>query len=136
MPKPLAIGLTFLAVMVGWVFFKAHDVASANRMLASMAGLNGFDGWPPDAVVVVKMKRALVPIAIGLFVVWALPNTQEFLRRYRPALDVAEATGTSAGPRRWWHWRPTWQWLLFTLVVLYAVGRDFDQLSEFIYFQF
>ena len=136
MPKPLAIGLTFLAVMIGWVFFKAHDVASANRMLASMAGLNGFDGWPPDAVVVVKAKRALVPIAIGLFVVWALPNTQEFLRRHRPALDIAEATGTPAGPRRWWHWRPTWQWLLFTLVVLYAVGRDFDQLSEFIYFQF
>jgi hypothetical protein len=105
-------------------------------MLASMAGLNGFDGWPPDAVVVVKMKRALVPIAIGLFVVWALPNTQEFLRRHRPALDIAEATGTPAGRRRWWHWRPTWQWLLFTLVVLYAVGRDFDQLSEFIYFQF
>ena len=195
MPKPLAIGLTFLAVMIGWVFFKAHDVASANRMLASMAGLNGFDGWPPDAVVVVKMKRALVPIAIGLFVVWALPNTQQVMRRYLPALGLREFADLKPGPRERWKWkpflriltacglllcvggvlevvrsllpyeffmharatigavigvlflriicrvsklpwRPTWQWLLFTLVVLYAVGRDFDQLSEFIYFQF
>ncbi len=136
MPKPLAIGLTFLAVMIGWVFFKAHDFPSAIRMLASMAGFNGFDGWPPDAVVVVKAKRAMVPIVIGLFVVWALPNTQEFLRRYRPALDIEEATGTRTGPHRWWQWRPTWKWLLFTVAILYAVGRDFDQLSEFIYFQF
>jgi alginate O-acetyltransferase complex protein AlgI len=136
LPKPLAIGLTFIAVIIGWVFFRAHDFHSAARMLAAMFGFHGFDGWPPDAVVVVKGKRAMVPIITGLLVVWALPNTQQFLRRYRPALDIEEATGTRTGPHRWWQWRPTWPWLLFTLAILYAVGRDFDQLSEFIYFQF
>ena len=40
------------------------------------------------------------------------------------------------GKRRWWHWRPTIWWLAFSLLVLYAVGREFDQVSEFIYFQF
>ena len=136
LPKPLAILLTFLAVMVAWVFFKAHTLAGAGHMLASMFGLNGFTGWPSDAVIVVKDTRALRPIGLCLIVVWFLPNTQEFLRRYAPALDIAEATGKSAGRRRWWQWRPTWPWLLFTVAVLYAVGRDFDQLSEFIYFQF
>ncbi|MCW1885009.1 MBOAT family protein [Luteolibacter flavescens] len=136
LPKPLAIGLTFLAVVVGWVFFRAHDVETALEMLGAMFGFHGIQGWPPEAVVAVKAKRALVPIVLGLIVVWALPNTQEFLRRYRPALDIAEATGTTTGPLRWWQWRPTWQWLLFTLAVIYAVGRSFDNLSEFIYFQF
>ena len=87
-------------------------------------------------MVVVKGKRAMVPVITGLLVVWVLPNTQQFLRRYRPALDIEEATGTRTGPHRWWQWRPTWPWLVFTLAILYAVGRDFDQLSEFIYFQF
>ena len=54
MPKPLAIALTFVAVLVGWVFFRAHDFQAASRMLASMFRLNGFGGLPDKATRVVS----------------------------------------------------------------------------------
>ena len=148
LPAPVAGALTFLAVIVAWVPFRAGNfelaadgttgqaLAATRNVLASMFGLNGFTGWPPDAVVVVKETRALRPILIGLAIIWLLPNTQEFFRRYRPALDIRAFTSALIGPRRRWQWRPVWYFLLFTLALLYAVGREFDQLSEFIYFQF
>jgi D-alanyl-lipoteichoic acid acyltransferase DltB (MBOAT superfamily) len=148
LPGPLAGALTFLAVIVAWVPFRAGNfelaadgttgqaLEATRSILGSMFGLNGFTGWPPDAVVVVKETRALRPILIGLAIIWLLPNTQEFFRRYRPALDIRSFTSALIGPRRRWQWRPVWYFLLFTLALLYAVGREFDQLSEFIYFQF
>ncbi|MEM9237747.1 MAG: MBOAT family protein, partial [Verrucomicrobiota bacterium] len=148
LPKPLACGLTFLAVIVAWVPFRAGNfelgpdgstsaaLSATGAVLSSMFGLNGFQGWPGDSVIVVTQTRALRPIVAGLLIVWLLPNTQQFLRRYRPALGLESLPAAKLGRRRWWQWRPTLPWLAFTLILLYAVGRDFDQLSEFIYFQF
>jgi D-alanyl-lipoteichoic acid acyltransferase DltB (MBOAT superfamily) len=136
LPKPLAIGLTFIAVLVGWVFFRAESFHAASRMLSAMAGVDGFSGWPPDSMQVVKDTRAIRPILIGLAVCWFLPNTQQFMKRYLPALGLREFPELRPGRRRWWHWRPTVPWALFTLAILYGVGREFDKVSEFIYFQF
>jgi D-alanyl-lipoteichoic acid acyltransferase DltB (MBOAT superfamily) len=136
MPRPLGIALTFSAVVVAWVFFRAKDFDAAWTMFAAMAGHGGGSGWPPDSMQVVKADRAIKPILAGLLICWALPNTQQFMRRYLPALDFRTYERAGTGRHRWWHWRPTVPWALFTLVLLYAVGREFDKLSEFIYFQF
>jgi D-alanyl-lipoteichoic acid acyltransferase DltB (MBOAT superfamily) len=135
LPKPLAIAVTFLAVLVGWVYFRADDFASANRMLASMAGLNGFDGWPDKAARVVASAEPLklLPALIG---VWLFPNTQEIFARYRPALRVKGAPFPAAGTRRWWQWRPTPAFAAATVLLAVATGLQFDKVSEFIYFQF
>jgi D-alanyl-lipoteichoic acid acyltransferase DltB (MBOAT superfamily) len=135
LPKPLAIAVTFLAVLVGWVFFRAHDFASASRMLASMAGLNGFDGWPDKVARVVASAEPLklLPALIG---VWLFPNTQEIFARYRPALRVKGAPFPAAGTRRWWQWRPTPAFAIATVLLAVATGLQFDKISEFIYFQF
>ncbi|WP_035616184.1 MBOAT family protein [Haloferula sp. BvORR071] len=135
-PKPLAIGMTFFAVLIGWVFFKSKDFGAAQNMLYAMFGGHGWSGWPPDSMIVVKDDRAWKPIIGGLVLCWAFPNTQQFMKRYLPALNLKEFSDMKAGPHRWWHWRPTVPWALFTLGVLYAVGRAFDKVSEFIYFQF
>ena len=135
MPKPLAIALTFVAVLVGWVFFRAHDFASAGRLLASMFGLHGFGGWPDKAARVVASAEPLklIPVLIG---VWLLPNTQEIFARYRPALRVAGAPYPAGGTRRWWQWRPTKAFAAATVLLAIATGLQFDKVSEFIYFQF
>src|SRR5690606_20325408 len=39
--KALAWSVTFLAVIVGWVFFRASSFEAASAMLQGMAGLNG-----------------------------------------------------------------------------------------------
>lgn len=134
--KPIAIGLTFLAVLCGWVLFRSESFPAAARMFAAMAGLDGFTGWPPDSVQVVRDTRAIRPIIIGLGICWFLPNTQQLMKRYLPALGIREFPELRPGPYRWWHWRPTLPWAFFTLAVLYGVGREFDKVSEFIYFQF
>jgi len=146
LPKPLAIALTFFAVALAWIPFRAGNyelgpqgsttaaLSSTWSILEAMFGANGFTFWPPDAAVVVKDSKAIRPIIGGLIVVFLLPSTQEFMRRYTPAIGLTKPS--SDGPRRRWQWRPTILWACFSLAMLYVVGREFDQLSEFIYFQF
>jgi len=135
LPKPLAIGLTFLAVLVAWVFFRAHDFASAGRMLASMAGANGFTGLPDKAARVIASADPLKLIPV-LACCWLLPNTQEIFARYRPALRVAGAPFPARAPRRWWQWRPTPFFAILSIILIVVTGLQFDKISEFIYFQF
>jgi len=147
LPKPLAVALTFLVVMIAWVPFKAGSfehgtsgsahvaVSVTKKVLGSMVGLNGFTGWPDKSAYVVKDSHAYRACCC-LLLCWLLPNTQQFLRRYSPALDVGGFDGNRMGPRRWWQWRPTGWWFLFTLVVLLGTISQFDKVSEFIYFQF
>jgi alginate O-acetyltransferase complex protein AlgI len=44
LPGPIAWAVTFGAVLVGWVFFRAPSLERAQLILAGMAGLNGL-GW-------------------------------------------------------------------------------------------
>jgi D-alanyl-lipoteichoic acid acyltransferase DltB (MBOAT superfamily) len=145
-PRPIALALTFLAVALAWIPFRAGNyelgpqgstsaaLSASWAILESMLGMNGLTFWPPDAGVVVKDSKAIRPIIAGLVVVLFLPSTQQFMRRYTPAIGLAKPS--TGNPRRWWKWRPTAVWAIFSLVMLYVVGREFDQLSEFIYFQF
>ena len=74
-------------------------------------------------------------MVLAVVVAFLLPNTQQFLRRYRPALGLAEF-GNPTGKRRWWEWRPTALHAGLSVILLYVTFREFDKLSEFIYFQF
>ncbi|MGC4014514.1 MAG: MBOAT family protein [Luteolibacter sp.] len=153
LPKPLAIVLTFLAVLIAWVPFKAGDFEHATNangstldaikhaieinknIFASMFGFNGFHGWPDKSAYVVKDSHAL-RACLCIFACWLFPNTQQFLRRYSPALDAGSFDGNRVGPRRWWQWRPTPVWFIFTLILLLVTLFQFDKVSTFIYFQF
>ncbi len=114
LPRPVRVALTFLLVLVGWVFFRARDLPAAGRYLASMVGAGD-----PGA------GAALVP---GIL--------------YRP-YDLAVFAGAAliafTGPQTWdWTRRLTWPrglvclgLLLLALVVLETQGY-----SPFIYFIF
>lgn len=65
-PRPLAwlshaagLLLTFLCVVVGWVVFRANTFAGARRILASMAGANGFE-LPSQVLALVPRLQAYV----------------------------------------------------------------------------
>jgi len=147
LPKGLAVALTFFAVLAAWVPFKAGTfehgdtgstvkaVTATKEVFASMIGLHGFKGLPDLAHQVVKPAYIWRVIPPALLMVFLLPNTQQFLRRYRPALGM-EAFQAKLGKRRWWEWRPTPGHAMLTLVLLYLTAREFDKISEFIYFQF
>ena len=135
LPKPAAVLLTFLAVLIAWVFFRAHDFPSAGRMLAAMAGAEGFTGLPDKASRVIASAEPLKLLPI-LLACWLLPNTQEIFARYKPALRVAGAPFPERAPRRWWQWRPTPLFAALTVGLMVITGLQFDKVSEFIYFQF
>ena len=70
--------LTFLAVVIGWVFFRAADLATAQRILTAMASVWQFAGWswaadPHLATLDIWRVAALIPVAAAI--AFLLPNS-------------------------------------------------------------
>lgn len=146
---PLALPLTFLAVVIAWVFFRAPTLGGAMAMLEAMAGANGAAlpaaaahgaGGLAPALETLGVRfeagggRAFVQTwlwiaALGA-IAFCLPNTQELMRRYRPALDA----GLSA--RRRWQWRPAGAWSAYAAGLLALGVLSLPEVSAFLYFQF
>jgi alginate O-acetyltransferase complex protein AlgI len=160
--RVLARTVTFLAVVVAWVYFRAEGFAAANRILAGMIGLNGIQlpasyhglfgplaptldalGWvfrDSDAfhfggITVVVFLAALFGVA------FLLPNTQEWTGYIAPNAERGPAAPLSlfdrlaaALPR----WRPTLvHGSLIGVVLCWCLLAAFAQTpSEFLYFQF
>ena len=108
-PTPWGRGLgrllTFLAVVVGWAFFRAETWQRAFDLLAGMAGLNGVVvparvleplgglGSLLTGAGVVAGKTTLLDVscfpwlAVLLLIVWFVPSTQEWMAEFEPALN-------------------------------------------------
>jgi D-alanyl-lipoteichoic acid acyltransferase DltB (MBOAT superfamily) len=124
--------LTFVAVTVGWVFFRAATFDGAGRILAGMAGANG-TGMPEigDGGPGLRLVAAL------LLAVWVLPSTQEWMRRWRPAWEQRRGAPVpepaAAGRLRW---SPPPGWALATAALAATALAWMARASEFIYYQF
>jgi len=140
--RRLSQAITFLAVVIAWVFFRSADVPSALRMLAAMVGRNGLavppslaGHWsslplatgPVDAAVAVLVSLALLAIA------WLAPNTQEVTGYVGPhGAHTAHETHQPPAVR----WQPSAGWAV-AIGGLFAVALMLmSKVSEFIYFQF
>ena len=132
-----ATALTFSSVVVAWVFFRAGSFDAAIVMLQGMGGafgvrVNGL-AFPELEV----SGRDVAPqIIAGLLAVFLLPNTQEFMRAFEPALGtVARPAGIMARlqwhPARWWAWSSAGVLLALSLLSLSPA-----RVSEFLYYQF
>lgn len=144
LPRPAAVALTFLAVVVLWVPFRAgtielsspeRAISAVKNIWGAMFGLHGFDHWPSAGERVTTLGKALLFLP-ALCLVMFMPNTQQFLGRYRPVYAFSIDDSRIAGPRRWWQWRPNLAWLGVMLLLLLVVSVEFQKVSEFIYFQF
>jgi alginate O-acetyltransferase complex protein AlgI len=81
--------ITFLAVVVAWVFFKAGDLRQAGDVLAGMVGAHGLG----SSVRVAPFMTAM--IVAGLVWVNAVPNTWDL--ELKPRLGLALACGLLLG---------------------------------------
>ena len=107
LPKWGRVILTFILVMVGWVFFRAESLGGALDHLAAMAGFGG------EGAVAVRPLHVLAGIAAA-GIVWFAPTTQKLVPRPRLA------------------WVLVLQ-LLFLLALLHLHYQDH---VPFLYFQF
>ena len=138
--------LTFYLVVIAWVFFRADSLAAAMNLIWGMFGLHG-------VLLPLSWERALgaalpgVPFVgpdtfIGrlplnwlpwlLAIIWLLPNTQQFMRRYRPALDDLSNKVADRQPL----WQPTLGWALAAGLLAAVAVMKISMVSEFLYFQF
>jgi len=150
-PRPVrrvaATALTFLCVVVAWVFFRAHDFDSAIRVLGAM-----FDPSRlvlPEGSVLAGILQGVLPVmstipvqtldAFGgdrqigwsvclLVIVWAIPNTQELMARFCLYERVSAQTrrnlaSAAVGAIAFW---------IFLLLMI----NETRGVSEFIYFNF
>lgn len=119
--------LTFIAVVVAWVFFRAPDTATALRMLHSMAGMNELGS-------LTSYNEAWLWIGLFSAIVWFAPNTQQMLGYAAPAGSYAAPEMHSQTVRL--RWQPTLPWAILTGAVFALSIMSLSHLSEFIYFQF
>jgi alginate O-acetyltransferase complex protein AlgI len=112
--------LTFLSVVVAWVFFRADSIAQALSILSKMAD--------PAHIVFGGTEIAKSAfIALYAAIVWFLPNTQEIMGYDHRNRTVGEHL-------RAVRMRP---WFLYASAVMLAFGiLGIQQHSEFIYFRF
>jgi alginate O-acetyltransferase complex protein AlgI len=116
----VAFLLTFLAVVVAWVFFRADSLTSALSVLSRMAD--------PGQIVFGRseMIQSLV-IAIYAAIAWFAPNTQAMVGYDHKNRSVGENLVV-------WRSRP---WLVYGGAAAFAFGiLGIQQHSEFIYFRF
>ena len=145
-----AVLLTFVAVVVGWVFFRAQSFDGALAIVKGMIGLNGVTlpdisalrssalgpmlerigiaftpGGGRDFVMTYAWVIALLPV------VFFAPNTQQILDRFKPALDAAPMRVRT---RLLWTAR---YWQAVVMAIVLACGLlSLTRPSEFLYFQF
>jgi len=138
-----AVALTFVAVIIAWVLFRAPDFRTAARLFADMAGLHGFSA-PPGTAAIAQPGTLLDPLggiglhhlvlvlryAGALFIIFALPNTQRIIEGVRFPLELTPARV------RFFGFRPGVAWGAALGAIAALTVMTFTQLSEFLYFQF
>ena len=157
--RPLKVfswGLTFLCVVVGWVFFRSSSFDQAIEFLRAMAGLNGFllpDAYrailgdfaqtltaigirfvPGDLAYVDPFGLLVLVILLGLTTL--MPNTQQLMSKgYEPlSPDPVVHFGQSIIARIQWRMAPLGAIAAGTAMALSLFGVYGEH--EFLYFQF
>ncbi len=124
----LARTVTFIAVVVGWVFFRAESFQGAVSILQGMAGFNGIAlpnslfekfgwslrvwlerwGWEfSDHLQHLHGFEQWLWIVLTFLIAWLFPNTQEIMARSAPAFGTKpKRPGIASGLVRC-HWTPS-----------------------------
>lgn len=140
--------ITFPAVVLAWVFFRAPDLHAAMSMINSMIGLNGitlpgrslFNVNKVDAMAKLGIHFGPAPLFYGYEAIWKwiaalwamawlAPNTQQIFSTSRPTLEQITTGG-------WLRWYPNKIWLSIIVVILLYSIFGMEKVSEFLYFQF
>jgi alginate O-acetyltransferase complex protein AlgI len=136
----LSWSITFFAVVIAWVFFRARTLAGAWQMLASLFGLgaaNSAYASPGvlrllDLPVLVGEERLLMigggAVMVTLAIALWLPNVPQIFG-YREYRRVVESS-------TWPRWRPNLVWALLSAVAFAISLFGMWQHLEFLYFQF
>ncbi len=125
---PFSVLITFIAVVIGWVVFRADNIHSIIAILSSMFALNGILQGSPNQLI---GSEAIIFIISLLVLVWFAPNTQQIMSKYEPALNYEQDTTKNR-----LQWSPSFLcgFIISILGFLSIIFLSND--SPFLYFQF
>lgn len=118
-PRLLALPVTFLLVVIGWVMFRAVNVGQALQVYRGMIGLNGFSLSSSLRWQISSLQEATLGIAMLL--VWALPIWAS--KTYDPATQDSQPAKLL-------------RWTIAPLFVLAVLKLSAQSYTPFLYFQF
>jgi D-alanyl-lipoteichoic acid acyltransferase DltB (MBOAT superfamily) len=133
-PQPLrglaAWAITFAAVVIAWVFFRAPDFRSALVVLKNMfAGSLQSTGFALSGYTEFMFMASML-IAL------TMPNAYQWLREYQPALHFEHRPEDVFAFVRFSRWTPSFSTLLLIVTMAYWAIASLDENREFIYFRF
>ena len=135
--RGLSIVITLACVLVANVLFRADRVATAVVIYKGMFGLSKTS----DAGnLLVTKPQLLIFLALGFLITTIMPNTQQIMRAYRPALNWPQWRNVALSVVTW-HWRPNAfgiavTGLLLAMVIAVNLMWMSREQAQFIYFQF
>ncbi|MBR0668265.1 MBOAT family protein [Roseomonas hellenica] len=133
--------LTFVCVVVGWVFFRADSMEQAVRVVHAMAGHGtgaalACPAGAGSATVYAcwaGMPTAFWWIAGLLAIAWLLPNSQQIMSRWNPALSPIRPAGPIARALSFY---PGFLWAVALGAMLASALVWLHADSVFLYYQF
>jgi len=135
--KVCAVGLTFLAVLISQVMFRAHGTANAFYVWGSLLGLHhGDDITAFSRLLPIRLPFASVAaqlwieLSLVFVIVWAVPNTQEVLNQ------VEEADRLPSLVLRNLRWQPNVAWAIGLIGATALIMVLLIDSTSFLYFQF
>lgn len=157
-PDPIKAGLswilTFTAIVVAWVFFRADHLDAALAMLSGMLGMNGVvlpDTYRallgPVASVLSSLgvkfggawtiplfegAREIAALGLMLGIVLFMPTTRDWLRNERLTSDEAPPASGFAFPT----WSSAMSWAAIVALIAASAVWNIQAKSEFLYFDF
>jgi alginate O-acetyltransferase complex protein AlgI len=122
----LSVLVTFTAVTMAWVWFRAENAGTAWQMTLAMVGIGPEVTGVP---LIGSGMKVLLPML--LILVWFLPNTQQLLYAYQPAVEKVE-------PPRFGALQLNFGVAIVIGAIFFMVAREFfvSRTNVFIYFQF
>ena len=132
--------ITFIAVVIAWVFFRSKTVGSAWAMLSALSGsAAGSSAYVSPGILRVMDLPVLVGeqhllligsgvVVLALAIALCLPNVPQIFR-YREYLRPPESSP-------WPQWRPGLAWALLSALAFAISLFGMWQRLEFLYFQF
>ncbi len=140
---PIARPLTFIAVILAWVPFRATTFDGAINVY--MGIFNMTDDWPTHFTFLSTLSMAQlwesIWILLWVGIVWYWPNTQQLLRNFHPSYDFYKSDQeadlcTPLKKSNLFVWSPVNHWAAIIAIVLVAALFATTAPSEFLYYQF
>lgn len=142
--------LTFIAVVFGWVLFRAESFGAASIMFQGLIGSNGFVlpesvlslsqyfpeiSFSDNAFLIGSKSKIIKNIFYAWIIAWFMPNTAQIFERFSPAYNWEPDNQSRFS--FFYHFRIHQAYaLLLGIILAYCILSIHTQQSEFLYFQF